>query len=99
MCKKCKDRFCQFISDEFIVKCEFCEVKCKSQECLISFCKSFKTRNHTCRGKWCFFCKAEVELDHKCYILTESENNLKNKNSIKTAKGYIFFDYEAMQTD
>ena len=35
VCKKCKDRFCQFVSVDFNVKCEFCEVNCKSQECLI----------------------------------------------------------------
>ena len=35
MCKKSKDRFSQFVSVDFNVKCELCEVNCKSQKCLI----------------------------------------------------------------
>jgi len=54
-------------------------------------CASFNIKNHVCNGKWC--------LDHKCYILTEEENlNKINKKAIKNTNGYIFFDYEAMQT-
>jgi hypothetical protein len=37
-------------------------------------CSSFKIKNHVCNGKWCLYCKSEVDLDQKCYILTEEEN-------------------------
>jgi hypothetical protein len=39
------------------------------------------------------FCRKQVDLEHKCYILTEEKENSKKNNA-----GFIFFDYEAMQT-
>ena len=47
----------------------------------------------------CFFCRTEVDLEHKCFILTEQENYERNKKSVKSCVGYIFFDYEAMQSE
>ena len=39
-----------------------------------------------------------VDLDHKCYILTEQEKEERNKQKWKVKfHGYIFFDYEAYQ--
>ena len=69
----------------------------KIEKCLL--CGKFKVFSHICNGKWCMFCKKEVDLSHKCYILTEKENFEMNENSVKTTKGFIFFDYEAMQTE
>ncbi len=45
-----------------------------------------------------YFVSLTVEIDHRCYILTEDENLIINKSSVKKTDGYIFFDYEAMQT-
>jgi hypothetical protein len=39
------------------------------------------------------FCRKQVDLEHKCYILTEEKENSRKNNT-----GFIFFDYEAMQT-
>ena len=111
VCKKCKDRNCT-LTEYSNIKCEFCGVYCKSNECLMNhrvkvcgnfskceFCSSFKLPHHVCQGKWCVYCKTEVTFDHQCYILTEEENAKINKHSVKTTLGYIFFDYEAMQTE
>ena len=110
VCKKCKNKTCNRENNEFI-KCSFCGVSCVSANCLkmhrlkvcgkipkCDVCSSFKIKNHVCNGKWCLYCKSEVDLDHKCYILTEEENLKINKKAIKNTNGYIFFDYEAMQT-
>ena len=58
-------------------------------------CQDFnyiRTVNHVCgdNSKWCFNCKKSVEIDHRCYILAESENDQNQE-----FKGYIFFDFEA----
>lgn len=102
VCKKCKDKNCS--NENKFVKCDFCGVLCKSNECLMNHrlkicgkipkckvCSSFKVRQHACKGKWCVY--------HLCYILTEEVNLKINKYSLKTTLGYIFFDYEAVQTD
>jgi hypothetical protein len=106
VCKKCKMKTCstQF---KIVQKCEFCGVSCNDQQCLINhihrvcgktkkcdICGAFQTYKHICYGKWCEFCKIQVENDHKCYIINEKAT----KTIIqKPFKGYIFFDYEAMQ--
>ena len=112
VCKKCKDRNCKFLSVEKNIKCEFCDVICTTFDCYIKHrdkvcckipkcvsCGSFIIKNHVCTGKWCFFCRTEVEIQHKCFILTEQENYERNKNSLKSCAGFIFFDYEAMQSE
>ena len=109
VCKKCKNRNCEALHNVF-KKCLFCGVYCKSESCLkdhlnkvcgkipkCELCSSFKLKQHVCQGKWCIYCKTEVDLEHQCFILTEDENSKINKNNIKSTSGYIFFDYEAMQ--
>ncbi len=67
--KKSKDRFCKFLTVESSLKCDFCDVLCKSNECYIKhrakvcskipkceYCGSFKVKIHVCKGKWCFYC-------------------------------------------
>ena len=112
VCKKCKDRNCGILSENTQIICKYCNVYCNSNNCLINHrirvcgnipkclsCGSFKLNSHVCSGKWCCYCKTEVNLNHKCYILTEEENIAKNNLKKKSTKGYIFFDYEAMQTE
>jgi hypothetical protein len=104
VCKKCKQRTCINRADTKF-RCEFCGVLCTNDTCKINhlekvcglikkceICTHFNVYGHTCNGKWCSFCKKQVEFDHKCYILREDE---KNKTD-STLGGYIFFDYEAM---
>ena len=31
-------------------------------------CGAFKIKSHVCSGKWCCYCKTEVDFDHKCFI-------------------------------
>ena len=108
VCNKCKDRNCGLIPENEHTVCKYCSVYCNSNECLINHrlkvcgkipkcfsCGSFKLSSHICEGKWCCYCKTEVSLDHKCYIPTENDENVCKTKT----KGYIFFDYEAMQTD
>ena len=38
-----------------------------------------------------YFVSLTVEIDHRCYILTEDENLIINKSSVKKTDGYIFF--------
>ena len=109
VCKKCKEKNCTQINNK---KCEFCNVICQSNECFINHrlkvcghipkcvnCGSFKLKSHVCEGKWCSFCKTEVSIDHKCYILTEDQYIQRFNKQKKKCKGFIFFDYEAMQTN
>ena len=112
VCKKCLDKCCMFLNLQNCIKCHFCEVLCKSEDCLLKHrakvcgkvkkcehCKAFKVKNHVCNGRYCFYCKIEVDYDHRCFILTEEENLKKNNKKMKSTVGYIFFDYEAMQSD
>ncbi len=93
---------CNLAKNEFI-KCYLCGVLCVSANCLklhrLNFCckipkckvcGSFKIKNHVCNGKWCLFCKSSVEIDHRCYILTENENLIINKNAVKKQMDMYF---------
>ena len=57
-------------------------------------CNKFKTKIHKCNGRWCLNCKTMVEMNHKCFILTEEERQ--TKKPMQKFSGYIFFDYECM---
>ena len=123
LCRVCRQKFCKK-EKSIQFKCSTCKINCSSNDCLMyhqeNVCKSFtkcltcgriKTRNHTCLGRWCLNCSTSVEMNHKCYILTEDERNkstcLKrkseqdpndDKNENKT-EGFIFFDFESMNVD
>ena len=87
--------------------CSYCKIKCNNDKCLrlheyktckeIAICKVCnckKTKKHTCFDqKYCTFCHNVVDIEHKCFILTEEERCKKDKKFA----GYIFFDYEAFQ--
>jgi hypothetical protein len=106
VCKRCQDKYCKIGADVKKIKCEFCEVICRDETCYTShlqkvcgkikkcsLCGKFEIYGHVCHGKWCRFCKKQVDHEHKCYILTESEKNVKTN----PVHGYVFFDYESMQ--
>ena len=63
VCKKCKTDGC--IETSRNVKCDFCMVQCRSNECYLKhrekvcskiskciLCGNFKIFSHTCNGKW-----------------------------------------------
>ena len=105
VCKKCKQRDCG-LEEKNQIFCNFCGVYCFSNDCLINHrmkvcgnipkcvsCGAFKIKSHVCSGKWCCYCKTEVDFDHKCFITNEIPATKKKPN-----KGFIFFDYAAMQS-
>ena len=117
-CKICNQKNC--LNDERVVKCNNCGITCNGQKCLINHqegncskyvkcttCGRLKIHKHVCEGRWCLNCSKAVDMDHKCFILTQDERDSKtcakkrNANGeikIKT-EGYIFFDYESMNVD
>ena len=73
-------------------------------------CGRIKSSRHVCEGRWCLNCSNPVEMNHKCFILTEEERNQSKKkrksnvdepSKVESSKieGYIFFDYESMNID
>ena len=102
VCDYCKSLNCQIENKR---RCFHCNTFCNSESCLQTHkeqycmalkncqdCNYIRTVNHVCgdNSKWCFNCKKSVEIDHRCYILAESENDQNQE-----FKGYIFFDFEA----
>lgn len=106
-------------SDVRPIKCEYCQIICNNELCYelhlkhvcrialkCNICNDIKKRytTHVCLNqKYCLNCKKAVDMDHKCYILTEKEKSniskykkakQKNQND-KISKGLIFYDYEA----
>ena len=78
-------------------KCEKCKVLCSNKECLLKHqeevCKDFskcitcgriKSARHVCEGRWCLNCANPVEMNHKCFILTEDERNQSKKKENRT---------------
>ena len=87
--KTCFNTTCTRMHQEtFCPKVAFCQT-----------CRKRKLRNHVCVDqKWCANCRKAVEMDHRCYILTEAEKAKRDEKMWKSKfKGYIFFDYEAFQ--
>lgn len=51
---------------------------------------------HVCLDqKYCGNCKTAVEIDHKCFILTIQEENIRNKRKSTNFNGFVFYDFEA----
>ena len=113
-CKFCQRLNC--IQDSVHV-CLKCKAKCRNTNCFnrhaekvclsvtnCNVCHEKKLRKHVCgeNSKWCENCYKSVDMEHRCFILTEQEalENLK-KRSLKYKEaeflGYIFFDYECYQ--
>ena len=109
-CNGCNRSNCENIIDS---KCSFCNIEIRNETCKkyheeqlcrsINKCKkcnNFVRKNsvHVCFDqKYCSNCKQAVDIDHKCYILTESERKESFNN--QTTQGYIWFDYEAYQCE
>jgi len=107
-CNKCNREKCE--NHELHI-CPSCNVECNSQNCLkfhllymckvennCTKCNNFKRKIHVCseeQEKFCKNCKLVVNIDHRCYILTEDEKASKKEN--KGYYGLIWFDYEAYQ--
>ena len=104
MCKACKQKNCKYENVKQCVQCkrnsrnDACAEIHSTKECpMLKKCtecgkiKSFK--NHVCGGlnKWCQNCKLSVEIDHKCYILTESERFNQREKEIKEPKFEVMF--------
>lgn len=92
-CKTCNKFFQNLICKELHEE-KFCFYKKKCDKCN-NFISLNKT--HVCDNeKWCKNCSEAVSIDHKCFMLTEAEVELKNKNKqLTTFNGYIFFDFES----
>ena len=74
------------------------EKRCKILR-VCSVCGYYKhaTRIHICgdSNKYCKNCKASVDLNHKCFMLTEEQIELRNKKKVeKKFNGFVFFDFE-----
>ena len=79
------------------------EKRCKILR-VCSVCGYYKhaTRIHICgdNNKYCKNCKASVDLNHKCYMLTEEQIELRNKKKVeKKFNGFVFFDFETYVDD
>ena len=97
MCKSCNkpiyNEVCARIHKESVCTDVTVCKKCKKSK--------HKYTQHVCENqKFCQNCKMGVELDHRCYILTEGEKQqrCKQKYEIKF-EGYIFFDYETYRRE
>lgn len=104
ICNMCFNPKCLFVTN---ISCTYCTKMCQNEKCLKIHCEKFceklreccicgrlKSKLHVCNDeKYCLNCQEVVNIDHKCYLLTENEKSKKRKN----LKGYIFFDYEAIQ--
>ena len=86
ICKVCRQKNCVQKPDKSF-KCEKCKILCSNKECLLKHqecvCKDYskcitcgriKSSKHVCEGRWCLNCSCPVEMNHKCFILTEAES-------------------------
>ena len=88
-CKKCHQKTCINTPNKQFL-CNSCKLECSNDQCLMShqenictkllkcqICGRIKSTKHTCNGRWCLNYKSPVDMNHKCYILTEEERNVK----------------------
>ncbi len=59
---------------------------------------------HVCEGRLCLNCSKSVNMEQKCFILTQEERDKSKKRTVdgeikNQTKGYIFLDYESMNVD
>ncbi len=106
-CNQCKRLACP---DDGVQQCGDCNNVCNNEKCLnihlekycikkrkCDVCGFTKRKIHAClKQHYCKNCKKIVDDGHLCYILTESERKLRDKNVVKTEynNGIIFFDFE-----
>ena len=107
-CKSCFRINCQHTS---VIKCFKCKVYSRNQVCSnihqericnkLKICENcnqkHKYKTHVCiNEKWCKNCKLSVDINHKCYV--KLLDNVGNTDQDKFC-GYIFFDFEAFESD
>jgi hypothetical protein len=106
MCKTCFQTNCEM---QTIQKCK-CGVEARNKTCLekhqelacikskiCGVCNSLKVnKQHVCvNEKYCFNCKKPVDQEHRCYILTDDQIKLRDKNKKNSEfSGFVFFDFE-----
>jgi hypothetical protein len=111
MCKACKRLNCESSS---LKKC-VCGLTTNNNTCqqrhnetfcfkkqICNKCNTLKTKkNHVCTNqKFCSNCKKVVEIEHRCFILTQKQIDERDKNKKNKAfAGFIFFDFEAYESD
>jgi len=114
VCKLCERKTCK---EEVIKKCDNCKNRCLNDLCLLILqekvcpkyvkcptCGRNQGKIHVCEGRWCLNCSKSVNMEHKCFILTQEERDKSKKRTVdgeikNQTKGYIFFDYESMNVD
>jgi hypothetical protein len=105
-CKACHRANCEMVESELCI----CGIETRNHICkdrhLETVCFKKKICNkcntlrrgihHVCKGeKYCMNCKKVEKYDHKCYILTHDQIELRDKNKKKRPfRGFIFFDFE-----
>ena len=86
ICKLCERKTCisKRLKDNF--KCQNCKNNCLNEICLLihqekicvkfikcQTCGRIKGKTHVCEGRWCLNCCVAVNMDHKCFILTQDD--------------------------
>ena len=105
----CRSETCKITTKKACKKCNLVanNLKCYKvhQESVCSSLNKCETcgvtgiyTNHICGfdKKWCVNCKQSVELEHKCFILSEAQRQAQYKKEKKEQpfSGYVFFDFE-----
>ncbi len=114
ICKLCERKTCK---EELIKKCYNCKNRCLNDLCLLIHqekvcpkyiecltCGRNQVKIPVCEGRWCLNCSKSVNMEHKCFILTQEERDKSKKRTVageikNQIKVYIFFDYESMNVD
>jgi hypothetical protein len=112
-CKSCLRYNCEELDEPFS-KCgcginsrsEYCKERHEELVCyrkrICDICNTVQKKIHVCLDqKYCYNCKAVVEIDHMCYMLTVKQSEaLKKRNpSNPNFKGFVFFDFEAYEDE
>ena len=90
-------------------KCKLCNFNCFNIDCLriheadncikkkiCKICNEIKLKSHVCGidARWCSNCETSIDFNHRCFIKIDKKSKFPKKFN-----GFIFFDYEAFQTN
>jgi hypothetical protein len=111
ICKFCVRKTCK---EEVIKKCSNCNTNCLNELCLqihqekvfpkyikCSTYGRYQGKIHVCDGRWCLNCSKSVNMDHKCFILTQDQRDKIKKRSVNGEiknqnKGYILMQMDCI---